>query len=327
MLIQCMENLLMSKLNEIIILTGPTGTGKTEVSIQIAQNIPEIEIISADSMQIYKDLDIGTAKPNRAILHKYNHHCIDLVEASINFDVMQYTQYAQKSIEEILSNNKKPLIVGGTGLYIKSFIKPIFEGPGRDEQIRSQLKELAKKRGNSYLFSQLNKYDPEYSKKISPNDTKRVIRAMEVYYLTGKPFSYFHQSVKHHSTQSKYHYYILCLYRDRNKLYQRINDRVDKMVNNGLIEETKKIIEQHEILNSNAMKGLGYKQIISYLQGNISREDAIERIKKETRHFAKRQLSWFKNQVTVDYWFNLDDYSDTQHSIEKIINIMKSKGY
>jgi len=317
----------MSKLNDIIILTGPTGTGKTEVSIKIAQYIPEIEIISADSMQIYKDLDIGTAKPDRAILHEYNHHCIDLVDPSINFDVMQYTQYAQKCIEEILSNNKKPLIVGGTGLYIKSLIKPIFEGPGRDQQIRSQLTDSAKKRGNSYLFSQLKKYDPEYSKKIGPNDTKRVIRALEVYYLTGKPFSYFHKSDNEHSTQSKYNYYIICLYRDRNKLYQRINDRVDKMINNGLIEETKKIIEEHENLNLNAMKGLGYKQIISYLQGNVSREDAIEKIKKETRHFAKRQLSWFKNQVTVDCWFNLDDYSDIQQSVEKIMDIIKSKGY
>jgi len=322
-----MESLLMSKLNDIIILTGPTGTGKTEVSIKIAQYIPEIEIISADSMQIYKDLDIGTAKPDRAILHEYNHHCIDLVDPSINFDVMQYTQYAQKCIEEILSNNKKPLIVGGTGLYIKSLIKPIFEGPGRDQQIRSQLTDSAKKRGNSYLFSQLKKYDPEYSKKIGPNDTKRVIRALEVYYLTGKPFSYFHKSDNEHSTQSKYNYYIICLYRDRNKLYQRINDRVDKMINNGLIEETKKIIEEHENLNLNAMKGLGYKQIISYLQGNVSREDAIEKIKKETRHFAKRQLSWFKNQVTVDCWFNLDDYSDIQQSVEKIMDIIKSKGY
>ncbi len=322
-----MENLLMSKLNDIVILTGPTGVGKTIVSIEIAQYIPEIEIISIDSMQVYKYLNIGTAKPNRAILQEYRHHCIDLVDPSINFDVMQYTQCAQNCIQDILLRNQKPLLVGGSGLYIKSLIKPLFDGPGRNETIRNQLNDLAKEKGNSYLFKQLKKHDLEYSKKINTNDTKRIIRALEVFYLTGKPLSYFHQNDNHHSLKSKYNYYIICLYMNRNKLYQRINARVDQMINNGLIEEIKKIIEDHKNINSNAMNGLGYKQITAYLQGNISREEAIEIIKKETRHFAKRQLSWFKNQIRADCWVNLDDFVNTQQCVEKIVSLMKRRGY
>jgi tRNA dimethylallyltransferase len=325
-----MEKSLMLKdnKNNIIILTGPTCSGKTEIAIKIAQYIPEIEIISSDSMQIYKYMDIGTAKPNGVILEHYKHHGIGIVDPSHNYDVMQYTKYAHQCITDILSRSKKPMIVGGTGLYIKSLINPIFEGPGRDQNIRSQLTELLEKKGNDYLFGRLKFHDPEYSKKISPNDTRRVIRALEVYYLTGKPFSYFHQSdANDYSKQLKYHYYIIGLAMNREKLNQKINHRVDLMIKKGLIEETEKLLKKYGYENTNAMKGLGYQQIVCYLQGNISREESIEMIKKETRRFAKRQMSWFKNQTKVDCWINLDDYKDVVECTKKIVGIMKSKGY
>lgn len=317
----------MSRLNEIIIITGPTGSGKTEISIKIAQYIPEIEIISVDSMQIYKGLNIGTAKPNKAILDRYKHHCIDFVDPSTYFDVIKYTQCAKNCIQDILLRNKKPLLTGGTGLYIKSLLKPFFDGPGRDQSIRNRLTKLRGEKGNQFLFDQLRKCDPEYSDKISQNDTKRIIRALEVFYLTGKPFSFFHQKSSQDQPKSTYNYYIICLNMNRKMLYQRINHRVDQMIKDGLIEETQKIIEQKKDISLNSLRGLGYKQIISYLQGNISRENAIEIIKNETRHYAKRQLSWFKNQIKVDCWANLDDYINTEQCVEHIVTIMKGKGY
>ena len=324
----------MLKKNNVVILTGPTGVGKTEISIRIAKNIPEIEIISADSMQIYKNLNIGTDKPKIDILEKYSHHGINIVNPTKNYDVMQYLKYSQKCIEDIFSRNKKPLIVGGTGLYIKSFIKPIFGGPGKNSKIRANLTEIADVKGNDFLYGELEKIDPEYSDKINKNDIKRIIRALEVYYLTGKNFSYFHKRDKYNNykNSTKYNYTIICLFMERKNIYQKINERVEKMIEHGLIEETKLLIEKCKNININpkqctAMQGLGYKQIFSYLQGFVSKEEAIESIKKETRHFSKRQLSWFRNQISVDYWIDIEEYKDLDECSDKIINIMKSVGY
>jgi tRNA dimethylallyltransferase len=321
----------MSKKNNIIILTGPTGVGKTNISIKIAEYIPEIEIISADSMQIYKYLNIGTDKPKLNVLNKYPHHCINIIDPSKSFDAVQYTKYSNKCIEDVLSRNKKPLVVGGTGLYIKSFLKPIFDGPGKNSIIRAKLNEIINNKGNTFLYNKLKKIDPDYSSKISPNDIKRIIRALEVFYITGKNITYFHKNNKHQkNTNLMYNYYIICLLMERNKLYQNINLRVEKMIENGLIEETKNLVDKYKSINlkdCTAMQGLGYKQILLYLKGFISKEEAIESIKKETRHFSKRQLTWFKNQLSVDYWINIDDYKDFDECSRDIIKIMKSKGY
>jgi tRNA dimethylallyltransferase len=322
----------MSKKNNIIILTGPTGVGKTHVSIKIAEYIPEIEIISADSMIIYKFLNIGTDKPNLSILKKVPHHCINIIDPSKNYDVVQYSKYSKECIADILSRNKKPLIVGGTGLYIKSFFKPIFNGPGKNTNIRAKLNEIVNNKGNIFLYNKLEKIDPDYSSRISPNDIKRIIRALEVFYITGKNMSYFHKNDNFYKNQnnSMYKYYIICLFMERNKLYQNINERVEKMIKNGLIEETKMLADKYKNINlkdSTAMQGLGYKQILLFLKGYITKEEAIDSIKKETRHFSKRQLSWFRNQLSIDYWVNVDNYKNLDECSKEIISIMKSKGY
>lgn len=312
----------------IIILTGPTGVGKTLISLQIAESLSDIEIISADSMQIYKNMDIGTDKPSNDILKKYIHHCIDLVEPSQNYDVMQYSSQALKSIKNILSRGKKPIIVGGSGLYIKSLYNPIFKGPGKNQQIRNDLLKLEKEKGNKYLYNKLKKYDPLYAKKISENDTKRIIRALEVFQLTGKSFSSFHKNNNLPSSLTKYNFIIICIYMNRKGLYQNINYRVDKMISNGLIKEVEIVFNKYkENNNLNGLQALGYKQIIKYLNGNIEKEEAIDNIKKETRHYAKRQMSWFRNQLDVNYWINVDDYSDTKEISRDIIKIMRENGY
>lgn len=319
----------MSQLKKIFILTGPTSCGKTEIAIKIAQKIPDIEFISADSRQIYLNMDIGTDKPVKEILKKYKHHCIDIIEPDVDFDVKQYIDYAQKCIFDILSRGKKPLIVGGTGLYIKSFIKPLFVGPGKNKQIRNKIYEIAIEKGNAFLFEKLKKYDSEYANKINVNDTRRLVRALEVYHLTGKPISYFHnhKTEDNRKLKSNYKYSIICLYRNRENIYKRINNRVDQMIISGLIQETEKLMKKYSNINLNAMQSLGYKQIISYLQEKISQEEAIELIKKETRHFAKRQLSWFRNQIKIDYWINLDEYESIELCLKKIISLMRKEGY
>jgi tRNA dimethylallyltransferase len=229
-----------------------------------------------------------------------------------------------------MNRKKKPLIVGGTGLYIKSFLNPVFQGPGRNKKIRDGLFELIKEKGNTFLYEKLKKYDLEYSKKININDTRRIVRALEVFLLTGKPISYFHKHEEDNKKRGKrrYDYFIIGINRNRENLYQKINERVDKIIEMGLIDEIKLLEKKYGNLNNlNAMQGLGYRQILSYLQGDISREEAIEIIKKKTRNFAKRQLSWFKNQIQVDYWINMDEYSDLENCVSVIMDILKREGY
>lgn len=328
MLTPYLESWLMSNLNKIVILTGPTAIGKTEISIKVARIISDIEIISADSMQIYKKMNIGTDKPNKNILNRYRHHCIDLIEPWETFSVVQYVKQAKKCISDILSRNKKPMIVGGTGLYIKSLINPIFEGPARNQKIRDTFYKVAKEKGSPFLHEKLRKYDPEYSEKINFNDTRRIVRALEVLYETGKPMSYFHKKANNNGSKEDYQYFIICIYRNRNNLYQKINERVDSIIENGLINETKLLMEKYENINNlNAMQGLGYKQILSYLQGYLKKEEAVDMIKKKTRHFAKRQMSWFKNQIKIDCWINLDQYQNSEDITLKIVDIIKREGY
>ena len=274
-----------SKDNNLLILLGPTGVGKTDISIKLAQKKPDIEIVSADSMQIYKHMDIGTAKPAKNILKTIKHHMIDIVDPSDNFDVTQYSKLTVDIILNIFKRGKIPILVGGSGLYISSIINPLFAGPAKDSEYRKILEEEAKIHGIKYLYNKLSKIDPISASKIEPNDLRRIIRAVEVYKSTGKTISSLQKKDSNKNVKFKYH--IIGLKKDRKNLYQRINLRIDKMIKEGFIEEVKTLREMGYGEDLNSMQGLGYKQINKHLNGIYNKEEATNLIKIETRHYAK----------------------------------------
>jgi len=307
-----------NKDNNLLVLLGPTGVGKTDISLKLAQKIPDIEIISADSMQIYKYMDIGTAKPDKSILNTIKHHMIDIVDPAENFDVIQYSNLAAKIILDVYKRGKIPILAGGSGLYISSIINPLFVGPAKDIEYREILEEEAKIHGKKYLHDKLSKIDPVSASKIKPNDLRRIIRALEVYKSTGKTISYLQK--KSSNNNAKIIYQIIGFKRNKENLYQMINLRVDKMIKDGFIEEVKILREMGYKENLNSMQGLGYQQINKHLNGVYSKEEAIDLIKIETRHYAKRQMTWFNNKIKNIEWMDLDKTSEN-----KIILKIKNK--
>lgn len=307
-----------NKDNNLLILLGPTGVGKTDISIKLAQKIPNMEIISADSMQIYKYMDIGTAKPDKTILKSIKHHMIDIIEPSENFDVIQYSKLTVKIILDIFKRGKIPILMGGSGLYISSIINPLFIGPAKNIEYRKILEEEAKIHGKKYLHEKLSKIDPVSASKIEPNDLRRIIRALEVYKSTGKTISYLQKKALNENPKFKYH--IIGLERSRESLYRRINLRVDKMIKGGFIEEARMLKKMGYKEDLNSMQGLGYKQVNKYFNGIYSQEEAIDLIKIETRHYAKRQMTWFNNKIKNIEWIDLDEYDE-----DEIISKIKDK--
>lgn len=307
-----------NKDNNLLILLGPTGVGKTDISIKLAQKIPNMEIIYADSMQIYKYMDIGTAKPDKIILKSIKHHMIDIIEPSENFDVIQYSKLTVKIILDIFKRGKIPILMGGSGLYISSIINPLFIGPAKNIEYRKILEEEAKIHGKKYLHEKLSKIDPVSASKIEPNDLRRIIRALEVYKSTGKTISYLQKKALNENPKFKYH--IIGLKRSRESLYRRINLRVDKMIKGRFIEEARMLKKMGYKEDLNSMQGLGYKQVNKYFNGIYSQEEAIDLIKIETRHYAKRQMTWFNNKIKNIEWIDLDEYDE-----DEIISKIKDK--
>jgi len=306
-----------NKDNNLLILLGPTGVGKTDISTKLAQKMFDIEIISADSMQIYKYMDIGTAKPDKGILNTIKHHMIDIVDPSDDFDVTKYNKLATKIILDVFKRGKIPILMGGSGLYISSIINPLFTGPAKNIEYREILEEEANIHGKKYLYDKLSKIDPISASKIKPNDLRRIIRALEVFKSTGKTISYLKE--KDFNKKAKFKYHIIGLKRDRKNLYQRINLRVDKMIKDGFIKEVKMLRDMGYKEDLNSMQGLGYKQINKHLNGVYTKEEVINLIKIETRHYAKRQMTWFKNKIKNIKWINLDEY-DEDEVVSKIKN-------
>jgi len=304
----------------VIVIVGPTCSGKTNLSLKFAQLIPS-EIISADSRQIYKYLDIGTATPSKQQLEKIPHHLLDILDPSENYDASLFEKDAELLIEQIFQKNKTPIVVGGSGLYIKALIDGIFDTSAKDLDYRKELLQKRLEFGKEFLHEELKKVDPSSSKTIHPKNWKRVIRALEVLYTTGEPIWKHHQ-MQSTSKEKKYDFKQFGLNWDRKILYENIEKRVDWMIKKGLIYEVKNILEMGYNKNFNSLNTVGYKEIIQYLDGIISLERAIELIKRNTRHYAKRQLTWFKKDKRI-HWFELENLSELDQVVEEIIHSLK----
>ncbi|WP_195999398.1 tRNA (adenosine(37)-N6)-dimethylallyltransferase MiaA [Clostridium sp. 1001271B_151109_B4] len=300
--------------NKILVLAGPTAVGKTALSIELAKRLNG-EIISTDSMQIYKYMDIGSAKITTEEMDGIKHHMIDVTTPDKPFSVVDFKTMAQPIIDDLLAKNKLPILTGGTGLYINALTCNMnFTDATNDEAYRLELEELAKEHGDTYIHNMLKDIDPISYESIHPNNRKRVIRALEVYKVTNKPFSSFNAGEDFYKTKYDVHYYTLNM--DREKLYQRINKRVDIMFEKGLLDECIKLKENGYNSFMQAMQGIGYKEILMYLENSISLEEATEMIKQGSRNYAKRQLTWFRKDPRAIF-LNKDELSD-----EEIINII-----
>lgn len=301
---------------DLFILAGPTAVGKTDISIKLAEKLNG-EIISADSMQIYKHMDIGSAKITEEEKHGIKHYMIDFVDPLDEFSVAEFKEKSKNTIESIASKGKLPMIVGGTGFYIDSLIFNYdFANTYKDEEYREYLKNLADKKGKEYVHELLKDIDEESYKRLYPNDLKRVIRALEVFKLTNKTISEFNEEQDKFDIPYNVYYFVLNM--DRSKLYERINKRVDIMIERGLVEEVKMLRSMGCTADMQSMKGIGYKEILYYLDRKMTLEDAIELIKKGSRNYAKRQLTWFRKDKRV-IWIDKDQYENDSEICNAII--------
>lgn len=310
------------ELPRICILAGPTAVGKTDISLALARNLCG-EIISADSAQVYKYMDIGTAKLKEDEMQGIRHHMIDVVTPDKDFTVANFRDRAAEYILDINSRGKLPIITGGTGLYINSLLDNLdFTKSISDEPFRKEMQEIADVKGSAYIHSMLESIDPPSYCKLHPNDLRRAIRALEVYKHTGKPISYFQEESK--KQPPKYDYAYIMLSMDRAKLYDRIEQRVDLMIKQGLVEEVEGLIKMGYDSSLNSMKALGYKEIASYLDGAVSMEEAVRILKRDTRHYAKRQLTWFRRDERL-FWLESDNFYKKEHLLENIIRYIAGK--
>lgn len=288
----------MSKI-PLIAVVGPTASGKTGLAIDIANYVGG-EIVSADSMQIYKYMDIGSAKPTPEERSQAIHHMIDFLEPDEEFSVADYTEMAHTVIANITAHGKIPVMAGGTGLYINSVINDVTFGEMEpDYLLREQLNKLAEEKSGEYLIEMLMRIDEESAKKLHPNNVRRIIRAIEFYKLTGKKISKHQEETK--KRESRYNPLMICIKRDREELYQRINRRVDIMMDMGLVDEVKRLMDMGYTRELNSMKGIGYKEVIDYLEDKASFEETVDIIKQSSRRYAKRQLTWFCRDKRIHY--------------------------
>ena len=276
---------------KVIVICGPTASGKTALSVELAKKI-DGQIVSADSMQIYKDMSIGTAKPSVKEMQGIKHYLIDCVLPSKRYSVADFKRDAKKAIREIIKAGKNPIVVGGTGLYLDSLIYEIeYSNIEFDKDYRNILEERAQKEGLEQLYNEAMKIDPEATKKINPNDKKRITRVLEIYHATGKTKT--EQEADSRKNEPEFDYKVYAINWEREELYNRINKRVDLMIEEGLIEEVKNLLDKYDEFPT-AMQGLGYKEVVQYLEGKCTKEEMIEKIKQESRRYAKRQITWFK---------------------------------
>ena len=303
-------------MNKLIILTGPTAVGKTKLSIELAHAVNG-EIISADSMQVYRHMDIGSAKIRLDEMQGIKHYLVDILEPSEEFHIVLFQKYAKQAIAEIYGKGKIPIIVGGTGFYIQSVLYDIdFAESEEDPGLRRELEALAKQKGAGYLHALLRECDEKAALEIHENNVKRVIRAIEFFRQTGQKISEHNEAQRQKKSEYDSRYFVLT--DERQRLYENIDKRVDLMMENGLVDEVKKLRDMGCRRDPTAMQGLGYKEILSYLEGEITLEEAVYIIKRDTRHFAKRQLTWFRREQNV-IWIEKNKFA---YDNEKMLNYM-----
>jgi len=297
-----------------ITIVGPTCSGKTSLGIMLAESL-ESEIISADSRQIYKQLSIGTAKPTPEELKRNKHHFIDFLDPEFDYNISRFEIEGLQVIEKLLTANKTPIIVGGSGLYVKALVEGIFNDIDTDQEYRKELHEKRELHGNEYLHDELKNVDPVSAEKMLPQNWKRIMRALEVYKLSGKPIWEHHQGYKRDTDINFVQYGLLW---DRDVLYTNIENRVDQMITDGLIKEVEKILALGYKKEQNSLNTVGYKEIIAYLEGETSLDRAIELIKRNTRRFAKRQMTWFRKDDSIN-WISIKNIDDIQEAASTII--------
>jgi len=304
----------------IVVIVGPTCSGKSNLSLNLAKEL-NTEIISSDSRQIYKDIDIGTAKPSKSELEEVPHSFIDLLELDENFDVSSYEKQAWMKIDNLINNKVIPIVTGGSGLYIRALIDGIVDIE-TDDEIRKELFAQKGIYGNEYLYKMLTDIDPESAKTMLPQNWKRVIRALEVFQITGKSITDFHTN--QNRNKMGYNFLQFGLNWKREILYKRIETRVDGMINNGLVEEVKSILAKGYSETLNSLNSVGYKEIIAFLKNEVSLETAVSLIKRNTRRYAKRQLTWFRKDERI-HWFNIENELDLFKIKNEILNKINSE--
>lgn len=285
-----------------MVLVGPTASGKTPVSLILAQRL-QGEIISADSRQIYKYMDIGTAKPSVGEQTAVKHYFLNELTPDRDFNAGEFGRRGREIIRTIFRNGNQPIIVGGSGLYIQSLIDGFFEGPARDDEVRKKLYVRLRKEGNEALLQELKKHDPVSASTMLPSNARRIVRALEVYYLTGVPISQHH---KNQRVEETFKPVFAGLAWDRKKLYERIDRRVDVMIESGLVEEVKSLMRLGYDFSLNALQTVGYQEVFRYVQGKVDGRTMVEQVKQNTRRFAKRQLTWFRRDKRIR-WFPVED--------------------
>ncbi|WP_094607493.1 tRNA dimethylallyltransferase [Sporomusa silvacetica DSM 10669] len=307
-------------MNRLIVIIGPTAVGKTKISIDLAKRF-DTQIISGDSMLVYRGMDIGTAKPDMMEREGIVHHLIDILDPDQEFNVVDFQQYAQKLITVINNDNRIPILAGGTGLYVRALLEGYqFNQAPSDEKLRQKLTGLAKQYGNQYLHNLLHQVQPITAARLHPNDQRRIIRALEVYYLSGETISH----EKTATNELLFDAVVIGLTMERAALYERINRRVDQMIEQGLVDEVARLLQQGVPPSCQAMQGIGYKEIVEYLLADQDLITAIDQLKQATRNFAKRQLTFYRRMPYIT-WYNVDDFEEYNNLLETIYNNVAGK--
>ncbi len=303
----------------IVAIVGPTAIGKSRIGIEVAK-ILNTEILTADSRQVYREMNIGTDKPTKAEQQGIPHRLIDLIDPDQSFNVGDFRHLATQDISRLHQQGRLPLVIGGTGLYIRALLRGLCPGPPADWLIRNELAQEAKTQGPAFLYKRLQQVDPDLAQRLHPNDQPKIQRALEVYRLLGTPLSVVHQ--QHRFDDTPYPFLLIGLRMDRQTLYRRIETRVELEIHKGLIQETQALLDRGYHRELGSMKGLGYRQFSGYLAGEYSYEEAVRLLKRDTRHFAKRQMTWFQKEPGI-HWITLEESDIPDQAAAKIVTSIK----